>query len=432
MKQLEGFNLPGIELLYQKAMEEDAAGAHAAKIEPLDSFAGLEGTEQEREEWWGLGLEAVGKGEVALLVLSGGAGTRLGFSGPKGMYDVGLPSGKTLFEYQGAKLRRLIDMAKQTTETATQQQFGENVSVPWYVMTSPENNDTCASYFEEKAYFGLPAHDVKFFAQGTLPCLTEEGKFIMESGAVVASSPDGNGGIYPALQACGILDDMRARGVKYVHTYAVDNIMCKVADPTFLGYCIKEGADCGNKVVWKADSNESVGVVAKKDGKSCVVEYSDMSAEQKELKDSNGKLVFGAGNICNHFYTLDFLQNIVVPSLAEGSVVYHVARKKIPHAAVSSDGTVQTVKPTSNNGIKCEREIGRMHVSLLNVSLLNVSLLKFFLLHMPLSLSLPPPSLHPCTLFVVETFIFDVFPLCKKMAVIEIGEVRYDIRTTSF
>lgn len=38
-----------------------------------------------------------------------------------------------------------------------------------------------------------------FFVQGTLPCLTYEGKIIMETGATLSSAPDGNGGIYHAL-----------------------------------------------------------------------------------------------------------------------------------------------------------------------------------------------------------------------------------------
>lgn len=142
---------------------------------------------------------------------------------------------------------------------------------------------------------------------------------------------------------------LKERGTKYSHCYCVDNSLARVADPVFVGYCASRDADCGIKVVHKSKADEPVGVVARRNGRYGVVEYSEISTELANKRLENGQLAFGAGNIANHLFSTEFLER--VPSFAS-QLQYHVASKKIPYIDIE---TGDLVEPTTPNGIKLER-----------------------------------------------------------------------------
>ena len=323
------------------------------------------------------GLEAIRAGTVAAILLAGGQGTRLGLSGPKGKADIGLPSGRTLFALIAEriqKLRLLAAAASSATDSGDDSSSSSLPSLPLFIMTSPMNHEETENYFKDNNYFGLPSTDVICFRQGTLPCAEVEGgdastmKTIYETADKVARAPDGNGGIFPALESTGCLEDMVKRGIEHLHVFSVDNALVRPADPAFVGYCIKQKADCGNKSLWRAAPDEKVGVLVTKDDRPMVLEYSELSASMASAVDETGKLKYGAANICSHYFSVDFIQNTVLKA-SVSDIPYHIARKKIPYWDYEKK---ETVTPSKPNGIK------------------------------------------------LETFIFDVFPLSESMAVWEV------------
>ena len=93
--------------------------------------------------------------------------------------------------------------------------------------------------------------------------------------------------------------------------YSVDNALCQVADPEFMGYCFLNNVDFGNKVLEKVDPKESVGVLALKNSKNAVIEYSELSDELAEKRNDDGSLAFRCANIAIHCLSVAFLEHAI-------------------------------------------------------------------------------------------------------------------------
>jgi UDP-N-acetylglucosamine/UDP-N-acetylgalactosamine diphosphorylase len=318
--ELEKINLGEVTRLYKQS-QETASGMNYDALQacPTSWFGSSAASPaSDRASWEAAGLDAIHNGRVGFILLAGGQGTRLGFNAPKGMYDIGLPSHKSLFQLQSERIIRM--------------QRASNREIPWYIMTSPFTHADTVSFFKENNYFGLASSQVMFFEQGTLPAFTKDGKIIMASPGHVQVAPNGNGGIFVALEEEGILADMRRRGLLGVVVYSVDNALIKVADPLFSGFCIANGCDVAAKVVAKAYPGERVGMFAELDGKLQTVEYSELPESKSHSP------AFGHGNIAIHWFSVPFLERCV--GLMAADVKYHVALKAID----SVDGKVDGIK----------------------------------------------------------------------------------------
>ena len=348
-EQLEKFKPEYINEITNRALNPPKVEDESAKtgLEPLPESARasiLDSAKDDIDRWYDLGLDLISQNKVAVVLMAGGQGTRLGSSAPKGCFDIGLPSHKSLFQIQAERIRKI-------EELASKKSGGAAAVVPWYVMTSGPTRGPTEAFFKESNYFGLKESNVVIFEQGVLPCISNDGKILLESKSKVAVAPDGNGGIYQALVVQGVLDDLRKRGIEHIHAYCVDNCLVKVADPVFIGFSASKNVDIATKVVRKRNATESVGLILLKNGRPDVVEYSEIDEATASAEDPQqpGVLKFRAANIVNHYYSFSFLESI--PQWAD-KLPHHIARKKIPYVDLA---TGESVKPTKPNGIKLEQ-----------------------------------------------------------------------------
>ena len=301
------------------------------KIEPIEHVDKAKLSNEEIQKYSEIGIEQIKKGKLAAVTMAGGQGTRLGHNGPKGTFDLGLDSHKSIFEI-------LCDTLK-----LARKKYG--VVVPWYIMTSDENNDETVEFFEKNNYFDYPKEAVKFFIQGEMPMINTEGKILLNEEGLIKQAGAGHGAIFEAMRKNGIIYEMQNKGIEWVFIGGVDNVLVKMVDPVLIGLSIERNVLAAGKSVVKANPHEKVGVFCKKDGKPSVIEYSEISNELAEAVDEKGELLFGESHIlCNQF-------NIkILEELAKNKLPYHVAFKK----ATYMDEKGNIISPTETNAYKFE------------------------------------------------------------------------------
>jgi len=324
INQIENIDFEQLNRLYQKS--KNAEPISSSKIEHLHYVDESKLNIREMAELASVGEEVMKKGEYAVVTMAGGQGTRLGHAGPKGTFLLNLPEPlkpKYLFEIICDNLKE-INKEHQTP-------------INWYIMTSTENNQPTIDFFEKHNYFDYPKDHVKFFIQGNLPLLSEEGKLLVDQNYEIKFAADGNGSIYKAMLRDGILEDMKSKGIKWIFIGSVDNALINMTDRKLLGLTITENNQIGSKSVGKSNPHEPVGVFCKRDGKPGVIEYSEISKEMAESTDENGELLFGESNIMAHLYSIEALEK-----LSQIELPYHSAHKKANYMKENGEMFVAT------------------------------------------------------------------------------------------
>ena len=241
------------------------------------------------------------------------------------------PNSKSLFEILCDNLKRARDKY--------------NVIIPWYIMTSRENNDQTEQFFKESNYFNYPKEAIKFFKQGELPMIDTKGKILLNEEGIIKEAADGHGGIFEAMFKNDIVKDMKQKEIEWIFIGPVDNPLVNMVDEILIGMSKEKNILEAGKSLVKASPEEKVGVFCKKNGKPSVIEYTEITSEMAEAVDENNNLIYGESHInCNMFNIkgLEIIGNQKLP--------YHSAFKKATY--LNENG--ELIKPDEPNAYKFE------------------------------------------------------------------------------
>ena len=220
-----------------------------------------------------------------------------------------------------------------------------NVIIPWYIMTSRENNAQTVEFFFFFYYYNYPKEAIKFFIQGELPMVDTAGKILLNEDGIIKEAADGHGGIFEAMFKNNIINDMKEKEVEWIFIGPIDNPLIKMVDEIFIGLAKEKNMKGAGKSLVKASPEEKVGVFCKKNGKPSVIEYTEISKEMANKVDKDGNLLYGESHInCNMFNIkgLELIGNKKLP--------YHSAFKKANY--INDSGKI--VKPEEPNSYKFE------------------------------------------------------------------------------
>lgn len=347
INQIKNIDFDQIEELYSNREKKvDKEENQITNIEYVDKS---KLSKVEYKKYYELGKKEIEDGKYAVVTMAGGQGTRLGYVAPKGTFKIGGGIDKSLFE-------ALSDTIKEAREKF-------KVSIPWYIMTSRENNNATEKFFEKNDFFGLPYEDVKFFKQGELPMVNINGKLLLDETGIIKLAADGHGGVFESLYKNGYLEDMKARGIEWIFISGVDNVLAGLVDPIALGLSIDRGTLATGKSVVKRSPSERVGVFCKKNNRPYVIEYTEITDRMANERDANGELIYGESHILTNLFNIKALENI-----SNNKLPYHSAFKKVKYM----DKNGEIVKPEEPNGYKFESFIFDAFETLDDMSILRV------------------------------------------------------------
>lgn len=348
VNQIKKTNFGFLNKLYINSFKNDVIDSK--RISPIRYSSKFYMSKKDREEYIQIGENIIKQGKLAVITLAGGMGSRLGFKGPKGSYELEMSNEekkKSLFEF-------ICDKLKFANEKY-------NCCIPWYIMTSPSNDKKTKEYFELHKYFDYPKEKVHFFKQHTIHILDINGKVMLDNIGKLKRDSNGNGDIFKTFKEAKLEETLE--NIEWISVSGVDNILLEVIDPLFIGLSAYNKSQVASKSVSKKDLDAKTWVFANVDGKTNIINPAFLIDGMRYSKNEKGQYKYNQINILAHLFSKEAFLKCV-----DFEIPYHRAFKKTDY--INEEGMKMVVQEP--NSFKFEKFIFDVFQYFDNFTLLEV------------------------------------------------------------
>jgi len=332
LNQILNIDFDEILTLYKNSYIED--DLTSVQISPIDYTIKENIDKMHNVYYTSIGEKIIKANQFAVVTMAGGQGTRLGYKGPKGTYELDLEPKKSLFEIQCENLKEASEKY--------------NITISWYIMTSLENNTATINYFENHNYFNYPKDNITFFVQDELPIIDVNGKLILCEPYLIKEAANGNGNIFNSMKNNNVIDDLIEKNIKWVFIGGIDNVLLNTVDPLFIGLTVSKNLKIASKSIFKEVAESTEWVFCKVNDKPAIFDCNSVNLENAYKKDENNNFLYRDLNILAHLFNID-----AITTLSNISLPYHRAYKK--NSFVNEEGMKQV--PDKPNTFKFENFI---------------------------------------------------------------------------
>lgn len=327
INQLKNIKFKKIKKIYTNSYKNE--NVKMKKISPLDYF---DKKEINKEYYKNIGLQFLNN--YGLITLGGGSGTRLGYDLPKGTYVLKM-------KHENISIFGLI--AKELLKIKNEYQ----IEIPWYILTSQENKQITIDFFKDNNYFSYNKEKIIFFSQESMPILDVNGNLLLKNKNVILQASNGNGEVFKALRQNQILKHMLKSNIKYIQISNVDNILCKVFDPIFLGLMSEKKFKVGVKSFFKQPADSKEFVFCKYKNKPFMLNYQFINSEFSSQKKNNRFLYRDT------FSGISIFSMDAILKLSKKELPYHRAYKNYKYINIEG----QLINQEEENAFKFEKYI---------------------------------------------------------------------------